>query len=108
MRRVNERVSRSHARVTRSTVPRPRSLHRYRRPSTRRPAPSAAASKLTKIAWAKFSGEDSAPTAKDKHRRWGEIAAAAALEGAVFGGTRAVVDRAGAKAFARITGRWPR
>jgi hypothetical protein len=69
---------------------------------------AAAAGKLTKIAWAKFSGEDSTPTAKDKHRRWGEIAAAAALEGAVFGGTRAVVDRAGAKAFARITGRWPR
>jgi hypothetical protein len=69
---------------------------------------AAAAGKLTKVAWAKFSGDDSAPTAKDEHRRWGEIAAAAALEDAVFGGTRAVVDRAGAKAFARVTGSWPR
>ena len=69
---------------------------------------AAAAGKLTKFAWAKLSGDDSAPTAKDEHGRWGEIAAAAALEGAVFGGTRAVVDRAGAKAFAKVTGRWPR
>lgn len=69
---------------------------------------AAVAGKLTKIVWAKFSGDDSAPAADDKHGRWGEIAAAAALEGAVFGGTRAVVDRAGAKAFARVTGNWPR
>jgi hypothetical protein len=68
---------------------------------------AAAAGRLTKIVWAKLSGEDDAPSARDEHRRWGEIAAAAALEGAVFGGTRAVVDRAGAKVFARATGIWP-
>jgi hypothetical protein len=68
----------------------------------------AAAGKLSKIVWAKLSGQDHAPTATDEHRRWGEIAAAAVVEGAVFGGTKAVVDRAGAKAFAKVTGTWPR
>jgi hypothetical protein len=36
------------------------------------------------------------------------LTAAAAVEGAVVGGTKAVVDRAGAKACAKATGTWPR
>lgn len=38
---------------------------------------------------------------------WGEIAASAALQGAVMAGTKAVVDRAGATGFAKATGTWP-
>lgn len=65
------------------------------------------AGRLSKAVWQKMSGQDTAPTSKDEHRGWGEIAAAAAVEGAVFGGTKAIVDRAGAKAFAKATGTWP-
>jgi hypothetical protein len=68
---------------------------------------AAVAGKLSKSIWRKVSGQDSTPEAKDEYRGWGEIVAAAAVEGAVFGGTKAVVDRAGAKAFARATGTWP-
>lgn len=65
------------------------------------------AGRLSKTVWQKVSGQEIAPTATDEHRGWGEIAAAAAVEGAVFGGTKAIVDRAGAKAFAKATGTWP-
>lgn len=68
---------------------------------------AALAGKLSKTLWRKVSGQDETPEARDEHRGWGEIAAAAAVEGAVFGGTKAVVDRAGAKAFAKATGSWP-
>ncbi len=62
---------------------------------------------LFKRTWRLVSGEDDAPDAKDKERGWGEIILAAALQGAVFGGVKAAVDRAGAAGFARFTGVWP-
>jgi hypothetical protein len=62
---------------------------------------------LFKRAWRAVAGEDDSPDAKDLNRGWGEIAAAAAVEGAVFGAVKAVVDRAGATAFAKATGVWP-
>ena len=68
----------------------------------------AAAGKLSSVVWRKLSGQDTTPSAKDEHRQWGEIAAAAAMEGAVFAATKAVVDRLGAKAFAKATGTWPK
>jgi hypothetical protein len=36
-----------------------------------------------------------------------EIVLAAVLQGAIFAGVRAVIDRQGAKAFQRATGEWP-
>lgn len=62
---------------------------------------------LFKRLWRAIAGEDDTPDAKDRDRGWGEIAAAAAIEGAVFGGVKALVDRAGATGFARATGAWP-
>jgi uncharacterized protein DUF4235 len=46
---------------------------------------------------------------KPEHRRpsIGKIAAAAALEGAVFKATRAVIDHKSREAFAGATGTWP-
>ena len=38
---------------------------------------------------------------------WGKIFAAAALQGMIFKGTRVVVDRHGANAWAYLTGVWP-
>jgi hypothetical protein len=52
-------------------------------------------------------GEDQSPKATDQDRSWREALPAAALEGAVFGLVKAVVDRGGATGFARLTGTWP-
>ena len=57
--------------------------------------------------WRTIAHEDDAPDAKDLERGWGEIVLAAALQGAVFGGVKAAIDRAGATGFARATGVWP-
>ena len=57
--------------------------------------------------WSLASRRDDVPGAKQKSAGWGEVAAAAALQGAVMKGTRAVVDRAGARGFEKATGVWP-
>lgn len=54
-----------------------------------------------------IADEDEAPEATDQDRGWGEVATAAAIEGAIFGGVKAIIDRAGATGFARATGHWP-
>jgi predicted metal-dependent enzyme (double-stranded beta helix superfamily) len=62
---------------------------------------------IFKQIWRLVTNEDDAPDAKDRERSWAEIVGAAAIEGAVFGIVKAVVDRAGAKGFERATGVWP-
>lgn len=57
--------------------------------------------------WRAVAGEEDAPNATDEERRWGEILAAAALQGAIFAIVKAAVDRAGAQGVRRLTGRWP-
>ena len=57
--------------------------------------------------WSTASRRDDVPQATSKTASFGEVAAAAALQGAVMKGTRAVVDRAGAKGFEKATGTWP-
>lgn len=66
----------------------------------------AAASALFSWVWSLIAGRD-APEARDPDRSWREILAATAIEGAIFGGVKALIDRAGAKSFARATGTWP-
>jgi hypothetical protein len=65
------------------------------------------AGKLFKQLWELTARESPSPSAMDRDRGWGEIAAAAAIRGAVFSGVRAVVDRAGATGFENVTGSWP-
>lgn len=60
-----------------------------------------------KRVWSAVADEDEAPKATDERRGWGEVIAAAAAEGAVFGTVKAAVDRAGATGFAQLTGAWP-
>jgi len=60
-----------------------------------------------KEVWKLASGDDDAPNATDEERGWGEIVVAAALQGAIFGVVRALVDRGGAAGVRRITGTWP-
>ncbi len=62
---------------------------------------------LFKKTWALLRDEHEAPEATDRDRTWREVVAAAAIQGAVFGGVKALVDRAGATGFSRLTGVWP-
>jgi hypothetical protein len=57
--------------------------------------------------WRRVAHESSTPEATDGGYGWREVVAAAALQGAVFGAVKALVDRAGATGFARVTGVWP-
>jgi len=60
-----------------------------------------------KQVWKLASGDDDAPNATDEDRGWGEIVAAAALQGAIFAVVRALVDRSGAAGVRKLTGEWP-
>lgn len=62
---------------------------------------------MFKRVWRTVAHEDDAPDATDEDKGWGEVVAAAAAQGAVFGGVKAVMDRAGATGFAWLTGAWP-
>jgi hypothetical protein len=62
---------------------------------------------IFKRVWRVLGKESDTPDAKDQQRGWSEVVAAAAIEGAVFGSVKAVVDRAGAVGFQRLTGVWP-
>jgi hypothetical protein len=62
---------------------------------------------IFKRVWRTVAHEEDAPDATDADKGWGEVVAAAAAQGAVFGGVKAAMDRAGASGFARLTGTWP-
>ncbi|WP_025618500.1 DUF4235 domain-containing protein [Salinispora cortesiana] len=70
-------------------------------------AAGAAAGAIFEQVW-KVAGAGAAPNATDEDRGWGEILAAAALQGAIFAVVRAAVDRGGAVGMRRITGNWPK
>jgi hypothetical protein len=65
------------------------------------------AAAIFKRIWQLVAHEADAPDAKDRDRGWAEVVGAAAIQGAVFGGVKAAVDRTGAIGFARVTGVWP-
>jgi hypothetical protein len=60
-----------------------------------------------KQVWKLVGHDDDAPDAVDEDRGWGEILAAAALQGAIFALVKAAVDRAGATGVRKATGQWP-
>jgi hypothetical protein len=66
-----------------------------------------AARAVFKRVWSAAGNEDEAPKPTDENKGWGEVVLAAAAEGAVFGGVKALIDRAGASGFAWVTGAWP-
>jgi hypothetical protein len=65
------------------------------------------AAAIFKRIWRVAADEDEAPKATDGRRSWREVTAAAGAQGAVYAGVKAVIDRAGAAGFARLTGSWP-
>ncbi|GAA0593109.1 DUF4235 domain-containing protein [Kutzneria viridogrisea] len=67
-----------------------------------------AASAAFNQVWKLLTGEKQAPEATDEQRRWGEVLAAAAVQGAVFGLVKAAIDRGGAAGYRKATGEWPK
>ena len=70
-------------------------------------AAGALAGLVFKQVWKLAAGEGDAPDAGDEDRQWGEILVAAALQGAIFAVTKAVVHRSGAIGVRKLTGSWP-
>lgn len=70
-------------------------------------AGGVAAGIVFKQVWKRLSGEDEAPDATSRDYGWGEVLAAAALQGAIFAVVRAAIDRGGAAGVRRLTGDWP-
>ncbi|MEU1465435.1 DUF4235 domain-containing protein [Streptomyces sp. NPDC005727] len=62
---------------------------------------------LFKQAWKVLGHDEDAPDSTDEDRGWSEVLLAATLQGAIFAGVKAAVDRAGAVATRRLTGAWP-
>jgi hypothetical protein len=60
-----------------------------------------------KQVWKVAAGDDDAPNATDEDRGWGEILAAAAIQGVIFSVVKAAVDRGGAIGVRKLTGNWP-
>jgi hypothetical protein len=70
-------------------------------------AAGAVAGMIFRQVWKLTAGDGEAPSATDEDRGWGEVLAAAALQGAIFAAVRAAVDRGGAVGVRRLTGHWP-
>jgi hypothetical protein len=70
-------------------------------------AAGAVAGAVFRQVWKLTAGDGDAPNPTDEDRHWGEVLAAAALQGAIFSVVRAAVDRGGAVGVRRLTGRWP-
>lgn len=64
------------------------------------------ARRLFTAVWGLIDDEEP-PEAKTERASWPRVLAAAAIQGATFSATRAVVDRAGARGFEHLFGVWP-
>jgi uncharacterized protein DUF4235 len=62
---------------------------------------------IFKQIWKLAAREDDAPKATDARRGWHEVLPAAALQGAVYGLVKAMVDRGAAESTHKLTGVWP-
>lgn len=70
-------------------------------------ASGVVAGSVFKKVWKQLGHEEDAPDATDEQRTWRETVSAAVLQGAIFAGVKAAVDRGGAVAARRLTGTWP-
>jgi hypothetical protein len=62
---------------------------------------------IFKQVWKRLSDDDDTPNATDEDRGWGEILAAAALQGAIFALVKAAIDRGSAQGVKKLSGSWP-
>ncbi len=58
------------------------------------------------VIWGKID-EEEPPSPTTELTSWTKVVSAAAVQGATFAVTRAVVDRAGARGFEHLFGVWP-
>jgi hypothetical protein len=58
------------------------------------------------VVWGAIDDEEP-PEATTERASWPRVLGAAAIQGATFAATRALVDRAGARAFQHLVGIWP-
>ena len=64
--------------------------------------------RLFTVVWGRIDPHhDEPPEAKTQNTSNAKAIGAAIVQGAIFSGVRAGVDRAGAKGFYRLTGVWP-
>lgn len=68
---------------------------------------AALAGRLVKLLWRRARHQEDLPTAMQSEYSVGEVVAAAALQALVFGVVQALIDRAGARVYERVTGEWP-
>lgn len=66
-----------------------------------------AARRVFKQVWQKAAHEPEPPEPEEKASGWKKVALAAAVQGAIFEGVKALTQRGGARAFERLTGTWP-
>jgi hypothetical protein len=64
------------------------------------------AKKLFDLTWSAVSDEE-APEPDHREVSWRKLAAALAMQGAIFRVSRGIVDRGSRLAFFRLTGTWP-
>jgi hypothetical protein len=64
------------------------------------------AKKLFELAWGVVDDQEP-PKPEHSQVGFGKVVAAAAVEGAIFKGTRAMIDHKSRQAFANATGTWP-
>ena len=62
---------------------------------------------IFKQVWKIVANADEAPAALQSEYRMREVVLAAAIQGAIFAATKAAIDRAGARGFTKLTGKWP-
>lgn len=65
-----------------------------------------AAQKLFELAW-RLVDDEEAPEPEHRDVAWPKLAAALALEGAIFRTTRGLADRGSRIGYERLTGEWP-
>ena len=68
---------------------------------------SSIAATLFQLVWKKVAHADDAPTAMQSEYRMREVLVASAIRGAIVAVVKAVVSRAGARGFTKLTGTWP-
>ena len=68
---------------------------------------SSIAAALFQLVWKKVADADDAPTAMQSEYRMREILLASAIRGAMVAMVKALVSRAGARGFTKLTGSWP-
>ena len=70
-------------------------------------AAGAVASAIFKQIWRRVADEDDAPDALQSEYSLPKILLAAAIQGAIFAAVKALIDRAGARGYEKLTGSWP-